>query len=348
MADKSKLSNAGMLSSTTTSEPPKDATNQHSTEQPAESVNQAETAPSALKGESGQPASTTNDVNTKPVAATTSDGWPTLPDTHPLAKFLAELKSTIEKVDYDEAYGITLNPSGDFHTKLILQKFLRANQNDLARAKDQLTATLQWRKEFQPLKAKEEVFSKEKFGALGYVTTLEGVPDSVNKTDAATFNIYGAVKDNKKTFGDTDEFIRWRVALMELGLSKLNLYSATTPIPDFGQGPDPYQGIQVHDYLRVSFLRQDPLVKAASKKTIDLFGRVYPETLSRKFFVNVPVVMGWMFTAMKMVLSKETVKKFTVLSYGNQLSGELGQSVPKVYGGSGPGLEASGETPKYE
>lgn len=53
---------------------------------------------------------------------------------------------------------------------------------------------------------------------------------------------------------------------MELGISKLNLASATKPIPDFGQGPDPYQGIQVHEYMNVSFIRQDPLVKAASSK----------------------------------------------------------------------------------
>ena len=66
-------------------------------------------------------------------------------------------------------------------------------------------------------------------------------------------------------------FLRWRVALMELGIEKLGLTSATKPIPDFGQGPDPYQGIQVHDYMSVSFLRQDPYVKAASKKTIEVF-----------------------------------------------------------------------------
>lgn len=60
--------------------------------------------------------------------------------------------------------------------------------------------------------------------------------------------------------------MRWRIALMELGISKLNLASATKPIPDFGQGPDPYQGIQVHEYMNVSFIRQDPLVKAASRK----------------------------------------------------------------------------------
>jgi phosphatidylinositol transfer protein SFH5 len=47
---------------------------------------------------------------------------------------------------------------------------------------------------------------------------------------------------------------------------------------------------------------------------------------------------------MKLILAKETVKKFTVMSYPNQLATELGQSVPKVYGGAAEPLEAIGET----
>ena len=39
---------------------------------------------------------------------------------------------------------------------------------------------------------------------------------------------------------------------------------------------------------------------------------------------------------MRLVLSKETVKKFTVLSWGSQLAEELGHAaqLPKEYGGS--------------
>jgi hypothetical protein len=45
---------------------------------------------------------------------------------------------------------------------------------------------------------------------------------------------------------------------MERSVQKLNLAAATKPIPDYGAGNDPYQGYQVHDYLQVSFIRQDP------------------------------------------------------------------------------------------
>ena len=271
--------------------------------------------------------------------------WPELNKDHPLTQFSSKLKSLLEQADYDEVYGIKLVVPADFHTYLILQKFLRANANDLEKAHTQLLATLKWRKSFQPLKTLDEAFSRERFGGLGFITDLNKVPGSLNEHDVATFNLYGAVKDPKVTFEDVDGFLRWRVGLMELSLQKLNLREARKPIPDYSKGADPYQAIQVHDYMQVSFLRQNAYTKAASKKAIDTFKDYYPETLSRKFFVNVPVIMGWMFNAVSLVLSKETLKKFTVLSYGNTLNSELGNDVPEVYGGKGQALEGRGVGP---
>ncbi|KAF2458033.1 phosphatidylinositol transfer protein SFH5 [Lineolata rhizophorae] len=310
-----------------------------------------ETAPAA-KAEPNEKAEPAPEPNAngvaEPAGVASGPSWPELPPDHPLAKFVAELGAILDEVGHDEMYGVKLDKSGPFHTKLVLQKFLRANSNDLDKAKEQLRNSLKWRKEYNPLKAKDEVFSKEKFGGLGYVTVVEGVPDSGNAKDVITYNNYGAVKDFKVTFGDLDAFIRWRVGLMELGLEKLDLAAAAAPIPDFGQGKDPYQGIQVHDYHDVSFLRPDPLVKSSSKKAIETFQKYYPETLGRKFFVNVPVIMGWFYSAMKLVLAKETVRKFTMLSYGNTLAAELGPNVPAAYGGKAEGLDKIGETLKVE
>lgn len=87
----------------------------------------------------------------------------------------------------------------------------------------------------------------------------------------------------------------------------------------------------------------DPHAKAASKQVIPLLSSHYPETLTTKFFVNVPVVMGWVFTAATLMLSKETVAKFMVLSYGDQLVKYLGDGVPKVYGGKAEGLNVIGQ-----
>lgn len=129
-------------------------------------------------------------------------------------------------------------------------------------------------------------------------------------------------------------------------MRQLDLAQANSPVPAYGQGPDPYLAYQVHDYLSVSFLRQAPEVKAASARTIQLFSDMYPETVARKFFVNVPLVMQWMMTAMKMVLPAETVAKMKWMSYGSELYKDLGRGVARVYGGEGPDLE-EGITPKY-
>ena len=141
----------------------------------------------------------------------TGPAWPELAADHPLSKLSADLPTILENAGYDEVYGLKLSDATSFHTKLILQKFLRANANDLTKAKEQLLGTLKWRKEFQPLKAVEEEHSKDKFGGLGYVIVLSSVPGSPNEKDVATFNIYGAVKDNQKTFGDIERFATFSV-----------------------------------------------------------------------------------------------------------------------------------------
>lgn len=89
---------------------------------------------------------------------------------------------------------------------------------------------------------------------------------------------------------------------MELTLAQLDLNAADKTIPDYGQGPDPYQAIQIHDYLSVSFFRQPAEIKASSSKIINLFQRYYPETVSYKYFVNVPLIMQWMMGAMKALM----------------------------------------------
>jgi hypothetical protein len=149
---------------------------------------------------------------TPPAPSTTTDTvqptkgpfWPTTPVDHPLTKFYTSFEALVAEAQHAEVYGITLSTSSPFHTKLILQKFLRANQNDVEKAKQQLLETLKWRKEFDPVKAAGESYSKERFGGLGYVLEVEGVPGSENKRDVATFNIYGAVKDKKGTFGNLE------------------------------------------------------------------------------------------------------------------------------------------------
>lgn len=128
---------------------------------------------------------------------------------------------------------------------------------------------------------------------------------------------------------------------MEFGTRKLNINEAKAPIPEGEE--DPYRMVQVHDYFSVSFLRMDPHIKAASKETIQTLSMAYPELLAHKYFVNVPTIMGWVFSAMKLFLSPATLRKFHPLSSGTTLATNempaFASSLPKEYGGSGPSVK---------
>lgn len=141
---------------------------------------------------------------------------------------------------------------------------------------------------------------------------------------------------------------------MELSVQKLKLDQVFEPIPEGGE--DPYQMIQVHDYLNVSFFRMDPAVKAASKETIAVMSTAYPEVLAHKYFVNVPPIMSWMFSAMRLFLAPATLRKFHPMSSGKMLATELPDivfSLPEEYGGQGSSVKggesiklAPGASPK--
>lgn len=151
--------------------------------------------------DAGADSANANPASSAPAGSVT---WPETAADHPLTKFYESFEELVQQAGHDDVYGVKLAKSHEFHTKLILQKFLRANANDLEKAKQQLLETLKWRKEFDPTKAAGESFDKTKFDGLGYIIEVEGVPESENKKDIVTFNIYGAVKDNKATFGDLD------------------------------------------------------------------------------------------------------------------------------------------------
>ncbi|KAL9114789.1 MAG: hypothetical protein Q9227_001469, partial [Pyrenula ochraceoflavens] len=186
----------------------------------------------------------------------------------------------IEEVKYDEMWGVTLTSPADTHvpTQVVIQKFLNANDNDVAKAEDQFRKALEWRKETKPLELLKRKYDPKRFDDLGFVTSYpsssEGEP-----ADVFTWNVYGTASAGGKieeVFGNLKDFMAWRIALQELGLQALNLSAATKPIT---LTDDPYKIVQVHDYKNVTFFSQPPAVKAASKEVIRVFGQNYPELL---------------------------------------------------------------------
>ena len=98
------------------------------------------------------------------------------------------------------------DPETSVPTRVILQKYLNANDGDLAKAKDQLTKTLEWRAKTNPAELVQKKFNHSKFGGLGYTTVFGAAdaPDPESK-EVFTWNIYGSVKKIDETFGNLEE-----------------------------------------------------------------------------------------------------------------------------------------------
>ncbi|KAK9334129.1 CRAL-TRIO domain-containing protein [Lipomyces starkeyi] len=242
---------------------------------------------------------------------------------------ISALPALLKEAEYSELYGHDLSERSTTTDVLVL-KFLVANKYVVPDAHQQLLETLKWRATFNPLSAAFEETQPSKFDGLGCITEDKVNPDG----EVITWNLYGQVSGKHDVvFGDTDEFLRWRVGLMEKGLQLIDFSSKRTQIS------------QVHDYSNVSFLRMDPNAKKASKAAMAVFQRYYPELLGKKYFVNVPLIMGWMFTAMKLIAPRETIEKFVVLSHGGYLAEYVGAWVPETYGGKGPSLAEQDVSP---
>lgn len=124
--------------------------------------------------------------------------------TTPLAKLFAELPAIIKEADYGEMWEVKLLDASDVPTSIVLEKFLRANTKDVAKAKAQLIEALKWRKKMQPVKLLEDVqFDAAKFGGLGFVTVYPKTESHAK--EIVTWNIYGSVKDKQATFGNVEE-----------------------------------------------------------------------------------------------------------------------------------------------
>lgn len=125
------------------------------------------------------------------------------PKETPLTKLASRLDEIKKKADHGEVWGITLSNLDHAPTAIVLQKYLRANDQDVNQAEKQLTSTLEWRKKNNPTALLDEkVYDRSKFGDLGFVTEHK---DDKGKELVITWNVYGAVKDNKATFGDIKE-----------------------------------------------------------------------------------------------------------------------------------------------
>ncbi|KAG5634866.1 hypothetical protein H0H81_000466 [Sphagnurus paluster] len=222
-------------------------------------------------------------------------------------------------------WGVLIDPNHplDARVSVILMKFLRARNLSVSSARDMLVSTLRWRTSINIDAVMKEEFPQDVFGSVGHIYGR----DKENRP--VVYNIYGG-NNLSEVFSDVQRFIRWRVALQEKSVAML----------DFNEID---QAIQIHDYLGVSLTSRDTKSKAAAAEATNIFQSHYPELLYKKFFVNVPTLMNWIFWAFKPILPAATLAKMTVVGTGHHALKKAlapfiaSTELPKQYGGDALG-----------
>ncbi|KAG2011423.1 SEC14 cytosolic factor [Coprinopsis cinerea AmutBmut pab1-1] len=280
----------------------------------------------APKAEEKQPASEADEPQSTLTKRFTTAEW------EALKKFRADLPNIFEEAFPDRKdartavvtiWGVPLDPNGtkDARASVVLMKFLRARNLNPTAAREMLVGTLRWRESFNIEAALKEEFPQDLFGKLAHV---HGV-DKENRP--IVYNLYGANPDIKAVFADVQRFIRWRVALQERSTCQLDFTEVD-------------QMIQVHDYEGVGLTSRDANSKAAASEATNIFQSHYPELLYKKFFINVPTLLNWIFWAFKPIIPAATLAKMSVVGSGTSaIKKALGphiddNNLPKRYGGA--------------
>lgn len=185
-------------------------------------------------------------------------------------KALQELKALLSASPASSSLSLWGVPllGGDEKADVILLKFLRARDFAAAQAHAMLLRCAEWRQDFSADGLLEE--------ELGF-KELEGVVAYMHGCDRAghpvCYNAYGVFKDRElydRIFGDDERlkrFLRWRVQVMERGLSLLQ----------FKPGG-------VNSIIQVTDLKDMPKreLRVASNQILSLFQDNYPEMVARK------------------------------------------------------------------
>ncbi|CAG8552183.1 141_t:CDS:2 [Funneliformis caledonium] len=207
--------------------------------------------------------------------------------------------------------------SKDERLDVILIKFLRARSLDVSQAKVMMTKAIEWRISFKTDELLSETFPSSTFAKVGFIHKHD------KEFRPVTYNLYGGI-NNQEVFGNLDQFIRWRVQLMEKAVKLLDFTNVD-------------QMIQVHDYNLVTISSYDKTVKQASKLITELMQENYPEFLAMKLFVNIPWWGDWIFKFISMFLAEETKKKFVLTSADRVKEIMLDlideENLPTFYGG---------------
>ncbi|KNE60201.1 hypothetical protein AMAG_05620 [Allomyces macrogynus ATCC 38327] len=204
----------------------------------------------------------------------------------------------------------------------VLLKFLRAREWDVEQSRAMLISCLKWRKEFNMRALLTATFADSMAGAGAvYGRDRDGNP--------VTWNFYGAMNASQVfETQSANDFVRWRVQLMERAVAQIDLNDASPTAPE--------AVMQVHDYAGAS-MRPTGTMREATKAIIAIFQDNYPEWLACKLFINVPGVMETLFQVFTVFTPARTKAKFRMVG-ASAARGALVEKValenlPPQYGG---------------
>mmetsp|Transcript_124821 Transcript_124821/g.364565 ORF Transcript_124821/g.364565 Transcript_124821/m.364565 type:complete len:376 (+) Transcript_124821:89-1216(+) len=246
------------------------------------------------------------------------------------AKLLAQLRAEVPNIvararEASEAarglkqqtiWGIDLEQESEA-SDIVLLKFLRAEELDLAKAAERLVQTLVFRADchIDELKGAE---LPEHFRGHDFLSglDLDGRPVLISR--------FGGM-DLKLVFGDLEAFVRYRAQVMERTMAMLSFKKGA--VEDL---------CQVHDYSGVPLLFPGADVKGGVGAVTKVFSEHYPETKGKTIFVNFPAAFSKLFKGFSIFIPERTLKKFLILgkedhaSLFDHISPEI---VPEAIGG---------------
>lgn len=244
-----------------------------------------------------------------------------------LSEFRALIPELVEKAkgespaaraqaDFGRLWGVTLLDGGDA-ADILLLKYLRAEELDLAKASERLAATLVWRADCQ-IAALVAATLPEQFRGHDTVKgkDVDGRPVLLSR--------FGNM-DIEKVFGDEEMFVRYRTKVMEESIGQLS----------FERGA-PEDLCQVHDYSGVPLLFQTAQVKTCVRAVTRIFAEHYPEFKGKTVFVNFPAVFSGLWKLFSNFIPARTRSKFVILGCDDfvNLFEHVGpESIPQCMGG---------------
>jgi hypothetical protein len=214
-----------------------------------------------------------------------------------------------------------LDTKGDERTNVILLKFLRAKDFKVDEACTMLEKTVKWRQSFLATTIREKKLQSN----LNECFYMQGKDKDGHPV---CYNIWGAFHDNPDLFDKMlgndskmkNNFLRWRVQLLEKGIKELDFTPGGTSAI-----------LQVNDLKNIPLLKKE--MRDAVHNVIDLLKDNYPELMVKNVFLNPPWYFSALYNLINPFITPRMKSKIFLARPGQIFNSIAPEDVPVQYGG---------------